>query len=81
MLLLSRFSHVQLCATPETTANQAPLSLGFSRQEYWTGLPFPSPGDLPNPGIKPRFPALRADSLLSEPPGKLHRCIQMYIYL
>ena len=42
----------------------------FSRQEYWSGLPFPSPGDLPDPGIKPRFPALQADSLLSEPPGK-----------
>ena len=45
----------------------------FSRQEYWSGLLFPSPGDLPNPGIKPRFPALQADSLLSEPPGKLHQ--------
>ena len=43
---------------------------GFSREEYWRGLPFPSPGDLPNPGIEPRFPALQADSLLSEPPGK-----------
>ena len=43
LLLLSRFSHVQLCATPQTTAHQAPLSLGFSRQEHWSGLPFPSP--------------------------------------
>ena len=43
---------------------------GISRPEYWSGLPFPSPGDLPNPGIEPRFPALQADSLLSEPPGK-----------
>ena len=43
---------------------------GFSRQEYWSGLPFPSPGDLPNPGIEPRSPALRADALTSEPPGK-----------
>ena len=49
----SRFSHVQLCATLWTAAHQAPLSMGFSRQEYWRGLPFPSPGDLPNPGIKP----------------------------
>ena len=49
---------------------QAPLSLRFSRQEYWDGLPFPSPGDLPNPGIEPRSPALKADSLPSEPPGK-----------
>ena len=45
-------------------------SVGFSRQEYWSGLPFPSPGDLPNPGIKPRPPALQADTLLTEPPGK-----------
>ena len=46
-----------------TVASQAPLSMGFSRQEYWTSLPFPSPGDLPDPGIKPRSPALQADSL------------------
>ena len=51
------------------TAHQAPLSMGFSRQEYWSGLPFPSPGDLPNPGIEPRSPALQADALTSEPPG------------
>ena len=50
---LSRFSRVQLFATPWTVACQAPLSMGFSRQEYWSGLPFPSPGDLPDPGIKP----------------------------
>ena len=62
-------SHVQLFATPWTVAHQAPLSMGFSRQEYWSGLPFPSPGDLPNPGIKPRSPALQADALSSEPPG------------
>ena len=49
---------------------QAPLSMGFSRQEYWSGLPFPSPGDLPDPGIELRSPALQADSLPSEPPGK-----------
>ena len=48
---------------------QAPLSMGFSRQEYWSGLPFPSTGDLPDPGIEPRYPVLQADSLLSEPPG------------
>ena len=46
-----------------TVASQAPLTMGFSRQEYWSGLPFPSPGDLPNPGIKPRSPRLQADSL------------------
>ena len=52
------FSHVRLFATPWTVAHQAPLSMGFSRQEHWSGLPFPSPGDLPDPGIKPRSPAL-----------------------
>ena len=51
-------SRVQLFATPRTVASQAPLSMGFSRQEYWSGLPFPSPEDLPDPGIKPRSPAL-----------------------
>ena len=56
--------------TPWTAAHQAPQSMGFSRQEYWSGLPFPSPGDLPDPGIKPRSPALQADALTSEPPGK-----------
>ena len=70
LLLLSRFSHVRLCATPETAAHQAPLSMGFSRQEYWTGLLCPSPGDLPNPGIEPIFQRLLlAGSLLLEPPG------------
>ena len=49
---------------------QAPLSMGFSRQEYWSGLPFPSPGDLPNPGVEPGSSALQADALLSEPPEK-----------
>ena len=53
-----------------TTAHQAPLSLEFSRQEYWSSLPFPSPGYLPNPEIEPRSPTLQADSLPSEPPGK-----------
>ena len=53
-------------ASSWTVANQAPLSLGFSRQEYWSGLPFPTPGDLPNPGIKAGSPALQADSLPSE---------------
>ena len=57
-------------ATPWTVACQAPLSMGFSRQEYQSGLPFPSPGDLPDPGIKLRSLALQADSLPSEPPGK-----------
>ena len=56
--------------TPWAVAHQAPLSMGFSKQEYWSGLPFPAPGDLPDPGIKPRSPALQAVSLLSELPGK-----------
>ena len=60
---------IWLFATPWTLVGQAPLSMGFSRQEYWSGLPFPSPGDLPDPGIEPGFPTLQADSLLSEPPG------------
>ena len=56
------FSCVRLFATPWTAACQAPLSMRFSRQQYWSGLPFPSPGDLPNPRIKPRSPALQADA-------------------
>jgi len=64
-------SHVQLFATPWGVARQAPLSMGFSRQAYWSGLPCPPPGELPDPGIEPRSPALQADSLPSEPPGKL----------
>ena len=63
-------SHVQLFATPWTVAFQAPPSMGFSRQEYWSGLPFPSPGDLPDPGIEPGSPTFQADALTSEPPGK-----------
>ena len=70
-------SHIWLFATPWTVAYQAPLSMEFSRQEYWSGLPFPSPGDLPDPGIKPRSPALQADALPSEPPGKLSVLILM----
>ena len=63
----------QLCPTlcdPWTVAYQAPPSVGFSRQEYWCGLPFPSPEDLPDPRIEPGSPALRVDALTSEPPGK-----------
>ena len=55
---------------PGTVVCQAPLSMEFSRQEYWDGLSFLPPGDLPDPGIKPGSPALQADSLLSEPPGE-----------
>ena len=63
----------QVCptlATPRTVAHQALLSMGFSRQEYWSGLPRPPPGDLPNPGIQSRSPSLQEDSLPSEPPRK-----------
>ena len=63
-------SCVRLFATPWTVAYQGPLSMGFPRQEYCSGWPFPFPRDLPNPGIEPRSPALRADALPSEPPGK-----------
>ena len=60
--------------TPWTVACQAPLSMGFSRQEYWSGLPFPSLGDLPDPGIKPASPALQADSLLTGYKGSFYYC-------
>ena len=70
LLLFSHLSHVQLFGTPWTVAHQAPLSLGFSRQEYWSGLPFPSPGDLPNPGIEPGFPALAGMFFTTETLGK-----------
>ena len=63
-------SSVQLFETPWTISYQAPLSMEFSRQEYWSGLPFPSPGDLPNTGTEPGSPVLQADTLPSEPPGK-----------
>ena len=63
-------SHVLLCATLWTGTCQGPLSIKFSRQEYWSWLPFPSPGDLSDPGIEPGFPTLQEDSLPSEPPGK-----------
>ena len=65
-IMLSCSSHVQLFVTPRTVARQAPLSMGFSRQEYWSGLPCPPPGDLPHPGIEPKSalsPTLQADSL------------------
>ena len=63
-------SHVRLFATPWTVAHQAPLSMGFPRQEYWSGLPFLSPGDLSDPGIKPRSPVLAGRYFTTEPPGK-----------
>ena len=67
---VTSLSRVRLFVTPWTVAHQAPPSVEFSRQEYWSGLPFPSPGDLPNPGIEPGSPALQTDALPSEPPGK-----------
>ena len=63
-------SYVRLFATQWTVPHQAPLSMGISRQEYWSGLQFPPPQDLPNPGIEPRSPAMQVDSLQSQPPGK-----------
>ena len=68
-------SHLGLSAAPWTVAHQAPPSMEFSRQEYWSGLPFPSPGDLPDPGIEPGSLVLQADTLPSEPGG-----IPMYIH-
>ena len=67
------FSHVRLSATLWIAACQGPLSVGFSRQKYLSGLPCPPPGDRPNPRIKPGFPVLQADSLPSEPPEKPFR--------
>ena len=72
--VLSCFCHVRLFATPWTVACQAPLSMGFSRQEYWRGSPCPPLGDRPNPGIEPRSPELETDALTSEPPGKSMDC-------
>ena len=67
---MKSLSRVRLFATPWTVAYQAPPSMVSSRQECWSGLPCPPPGDLPDPGIEPRSPSLQADALSSEPPGK-----------
>ena len=72
---MKSLSCVRLFATPWTTAYQTSPFMGFSRQEYWSGLPFPAPGDLPDLGIEPGFPTLPADALPSEPPAK-----PLYIY-
>ena len=77
-VLVKSLIRVQLFATPWTVVHQALSSMGFSRQEYWSGLPFPSPRDLPNPGIEPRSPALQAEPLTSMPPGKPWECIQLW---
>ena len=65
-------------ATPGTAALQAPLSMGFPRQEYWSGLPFPSSGDLPDPGIEPASPALVGRFFITEPPGKIVNVFTRY---
>ena len=72
---MKSLNHVRLFVIPWTVAYHAPPSMGFSKQEYWSGLPFPSPEDLPKPGIEPgslAAPALLADSFPNEPPGKLN---------
>ena len=74
-LKVKSLSHVWLFVTPCTVACQASPSTGFSRQEYWSGLPFPSPGELPNPGIESGSPTLQVDSLLYEPPGNPYEYI------
>ena len=77
-------SCVRLFATPWTVAYKAPLSMEFSRQEYWSGLPLPSPGDLPDLGIEPGSPTLQADAFPSEPPGKIiinHTKLQIFKHL
>ena len=71
-LVCQSLSYVQLFATPQGVAHQVPLSMEFSRQEYWSGQPFPSPRDALNPGIEPGSPTWQADSLPSKPPGKSH---------
>ena len=71
----------RLFVTPWNVAYQAPLSMGFSRQEYWSGLPFPSPGDLPNPGIELWSPTLQADTLPSEPSGKPILKLRVFFYV
>ena len=77
--LLKLLSHVWFFATPWTIGSQTPLSMEHSRQEYWSGQPFPSPEDLYNPGFEPRSLALQVDSLLSEPPGKTkYICKKIY---
>ena len=72
MTIVQSQSRVRIFVTPWTAAYQAPPSMGFSSQEYWNGLPFPSPGDLPDPGIEPRSPTLQTDALTSELPE--NRC-------
>ena len=79
VMYVKLLSRVRLFVTPWTVVYQAPPSMGFSRQEYCSGLPFPSPGDLSYPGIEPGSPALQADALPSEPPGKPNVVYSMLI--
>ena len=76
IMKVKSLSRVWLFANPWTLAHQAPPSMGFSRQEYWSGLPFPFPGDLPDPGIEPRSPALDADALTSEDSVNFQKILQ-----
>ena len=73
---MKSLSHIWFFVTPSTVAFQDPLSMGFSRQEYWSGLPFPSPEDLPDPRIEPRSPALQADSLPSQSSDSLYHSMK-----
>ena len=73
---MKSLSCVLLFATAWPVAHQIPPSMGFSRQEYWSGLPFTSLGDLPDLGIEPKSPTLQADALLSEPPGKPYNILE-----
>ena len=77
---MKSLSRVQIFVTSWTIAYQAPPSMGFSRHEYWSGLPFPSPGGLPDLGIKPGSPTLEANALTSEPPGKTNLVSQLLSY-
>ena len=76
-VVVQSLSHAQFFATPWTVAGQAPLSMGFPRQEYWSGLPFPSPGDLSDPGIEPVSPALAGGFFTAEPPGKPTESVEL----
>ena len=75
---MKSLSRARLCDPMDSSLHQAPPSMGFSRQEYWSGLPFSSPGNLPDPGIEPRSPALQTDVLSSEPPGNLWQNTKMF---
>ena len=80
-MCLCVLSCVQLFATPWTVARQVLLSMEFPRQEYWSGLPFLTPGNLPDPGIEPESPTLQADSLLCESPGKVQLMVWQYLII